>query len=96
MKIKVTKKHIEDGDIDNSSFCPIALAIKCKTTCRIYVDLDNVYIDFEKHELPKSAQKFISDFDLAHNSKRIKWRKSMIETAYIGHIHFLRKPRKSR
>jgi len=72
MKIIVTQEDIEKGAPEDSTFCPIALAVKRRfsefgqvtevevkyETFKVAVNKQNIY-----YSLPRTAQKFIRDFD---------------------------------
>ena len=72
MKITVTKKDIQNGRRENPWFCPIARAIKrqCKLTgSRVSIGARSAAVDYVNLDIPKSAQKFIDNFD---NKKSVK------------------------
>ena len=72
MKIIVTKEDIQNGRRENPYLCPIARAIKrqCKYTGRrVSVGCRVATVNYRTLDIPKSAQKFIDDFD---NKKPVK------------------------
>lgn len=65
MKIKVTRKHIEQGERLETRSCPIALAFKDLGWGSVQVYTLKVYKKKKgkKYLLPSSAIKFITKFD---------------------------------
>lgn len=71
MKIKVTEKHIKSGARGKMTYCPIALALSESGWRTPYVlPTEARKGKYGKiHQLPRSAQRFISRFD---SSKPVK------------------------
>lgn len=71
MKIKVTKKDIENGKSCNNKCCPIALAIKrtLRQSENIFVDPICVQINGRYISLPKRAMRFVEKFDVKESVK---------------------------
>lgn len=69
MKIKVTKKHIEDGDKSSFVSCPVALALIEKNCLNVHVSTRSCTFTKENKLyvnkiLSKKAQEFIKKFDM--------------------------------
>lgn len=76
MKIKVKKKHIDDGEIGSVCNCPIALALKDHfgfTPEYDGVDVGKEYICFNNitltEKVPARVKRFIENFD---TNKKVK------------------------
>jgi len=69
MKIRVTKKHIQDGVQNSKCACPVALAMKEYFGFDAFEDADvgQVYLSISNFVLtervPSSVRKFIKQFD---------------------------------
>lgn len=63
MKIRVTKKDIEQGKLMNELFCPVALAIKRATGVLWKVNPQAITRWGRKIALPYSVESFIDQFD---------------------------------
>lgn len=64
MKIKVTKKHIKNGQLNDGEFCPIALAIKDKGYKSVFVGGDGyIEINYKVFKHNQSSLKFMANFD---------------------------------
>lgn len=67
LKVKVTQKHIANGEPHDGDSCPIALALKQQGFRGVDVNYDSATFmdgDFTVYlTLPKVAQKFVSSFD---------------------------------
>lgn len=63
MKINVTTKDIQDGEINSPSACPIALAAQRAFGHRVLVGVDDLSICGEMWELPHFVRRKINRFD---------------------------------
>lgn len=66
MKIKVTRKHIEDGVRHTADRCPIALALKdfgFATYGMVRVNLGSIEVCGATVSTPRKARQFITAFD---------------------------------
>ena len=72
MIIEVKQKHIQKGKRKNNEKCPIALALRNRTSDSIEVHDSYVLIDEVRYELPKKATKFIRRFDKGVKRKKLK------------------------
>lgn len=73
MRIRITKKDIEEGIPGNVSMCPVALCLRRKLRSnKIRVDVDSVDIGEERIELPISATRFIFKYDRAKDKNKMK------------------------
>lgn len=65
MKLKVKRRHIEEGERQNCYSCPIALAIRERHWAlpRPYVGTDHVTVAGVRFGLPGNAMEFIDAFD---------------------------------
>lgn len=72
MKIRVTRKHIENGEREMTAYCPVALAMVSAGFKGVGVHNDHVevitkggrYPTVEYYELPKKVQRFVLDYDM--------------------------------
>jgi hypothetical protein len=70
--IRVTQKHIDEGEPFQAELCPIALALKETLGVRWTVNNYTAWRTSDPigsrsaHELSASAEKFIRDFDAGH------------------------------
>jgi hypothetical protein len=62
VKIKVTQDHINRGKAFNGGYCPVALAIR-EQTQNVSVNNREVRITGGCYHLPRSATRFITNFD---------------------------------
>lgn len=73
MKVKVTQKHIDNGNPTGATSCAISLAIKSRFWFpRFHEVITGVcfcYIDKHPYKLPYEAMTFIKNFD---NGKPVK------------------------
>lgn len=64
MRIRVTARHIREGQPGQPSSCPIALAIQEQTGCKdVDVDSDDVTVDGKSLDIGKGVVSFIHRFD---------------------------------
>ena len=69
MKIKITKKHIENGKKKCNKSCPIALAMNEQTGKSCIVDTTKTYIGKEWFWTTKEMFNFIDLFDRGYTVK---------------------------
>ena len=63
--IPVTQKHIKNGRQNDARLCPIALAIRDKYSNidTLFVETDEICIDYNYYKPSKSVIRFIKKFD---------------------------------
>ena len=64
MRINVTQEHIDNGSVQNTESCPVALAVVSQTGRMTRVFPDYIFIEGETRiDLPSKAKQFVDDFD---------------------------------
>jgi hypothetical protein len=62
MKIRVMRKHIQAGNLEDERLCPVALALKEKGYSSVRVLNDHVFIAGDRYNI-RRGQRFIHRFD---------------------------------
>ena len=63
MVVRVLKRHIDKGAVDNCNRCPIALAIRERSGKSVSVRAYDVSVGDDEYVLPETASNFIFAFD---------------------------------
>ncbi len=83
VKIKVTKRHIRDGDSWLSNSCPVAIAIRgrLKTRKCVTVDTHGIFISgYYDLVCPSSVLSFINAFDKLQEVQPFEFTLDLIKT----------------
>jgi hypothetical protein len=64
MKISVTQKHIDEGNVGDCAACPIALALaRAFETRDVYAGTYSLCVENKCFSTPEVARNFMGDFD---------------------------------